>query len=265
MKMLTFHLHLLEPLLATRLGGGDPNSAVGFEYIPGSMIRGMVIARYRQKYLADAADATFRRLFLEGSVRFLNAYPQIQGRRSLPTPLSWRAEKDKDEPIYDFAVVAMNGDRQWQKVNQPFCCIWQVDEDRCKAEFCSPSFQIDIHTACEDRQRTTKGESTVFRYEAISPVQTFCGVILAEQEDDLRELKQWMPESGVFSLGGSHLAGYGHTRLEQVKIQDDWQEYKPIGDEADRIIVTLLSDALIRDSRTGAYVSTLEPYGLRAQ
>ena len=68
-----------------------------------------------------------------------------------------------------------------------------------------------------------------------------------------------MPEERVFSLGGSHLAGYGQALLEHVIIQDDWEEYKPVGEETDRIIVTLLSDALIRDPKTGAYTNTLDP------
>jgi len=260
MKALTFELHLLEPLLATRLGGGDPNSAVGFEFVPGSMIRGMVIGHYTRQNRADATDTTFRRLFLDGSVRFLNAYPQVfTGQRALPTPSSWRKVKDEKGPIYDFAVKVQNGNQQWQRAEQPFCYLWHSDEEGYKAELCKPGSHINIHTAREDRQRVTKGESTVFRYQALAPEQTFCGVILAEQEDDLVALKQWLPEGKVVSLGGSHLAGYGQVRLQQVKIQDDWREYMPVGDDADSIIVTLLSDALIRDPQTGAYVATLKP------
>jgi CRISPR-associated protein Csx10 len=260
MKVLTFELNLLEPLLAKRLGGGDPNSAVAFAFVPGSMIRGMVISHYTRRYPADAMDATFRRLFLDGSVRFLNAYPEtITGQRALPTPSSWRKVKDEEEPIYDFAVEVQNGNRQWQKAEQPFCHLWLSDEGSCKAELCKPDSHINIHTAREDRQRVTKGESTVFRYEALAPDQTLCGVILAEQEDDLATLKQWLPEGEAVSLGGSHLAGYGQAQLKQVRIQEDWREYTPVGDDADCIIVTLLSDALIRDRQTGAYVATLKP------
>jgi len=260
MKALAFQLHLLEPVLATRLGGGDPNSAVGFEFVPGSMIRGMIIGRYTREHPADATNTTFRRLFLDGSTRFLNAYPQIfTGQRALPTPSSWRKVKDEEEPIYDFAVRVQNGNQQWQKAEQPFCFLWLSDEEGYKAELCKPDSHINIHTAREDRQRVTKGEGTVFRYQALAPEQTFCGVILAEQEGDLAALKQWLSEGEIVSLGGSHLAGYGQVRLQQVKIQDDWREYTPVGDDADSIVVTLLSDALIRDPQTGAYVATLEP------
>lgn len=259
MKALTFELHLLEPLLATRLGGGDPNSAVSFEYIPGSMIRGMVIARYMQNNTADADDAVFRRFFLDGHVRFLNAYPQIEGGRALPTPFSWRLEKSTNSPIYDFAIELENGEKQWKNVGQSFCYFWQDDENICQAELCSPNRQISIHTARKNRQTTTKGDSTVFRYEALSQDQTFCGVILADQEADLRELKKWMQEGSFSNLGGSHLAGYGLVCLKNVIIQDNWQEFKPIENEMDCIIVTLLSDTLIRDPGTGAYVATLQP------
>ncbi len=260
MKALTFKLHLLEPLLATRLGGGDPNSAVGFDFIPGSMIRGMVIGRYAPTHTADAADPSFRRLFLNGGVRFLNAYPRTDtDQRALPTPLSWLMEKDTETPIYDFAVKPEPMGKQWQQAPGPFCLLWQGEDNGCEAELYTPAKHIGIHTAREDRQKVTKGESTVFRYEALAPDQTFCGVILADQDADLEELKQYLPEGEIVTLGGSHLAGYGQARLVQVELLEDWQEYTPVGDDADWIIVTLLSDALIRDPRTGAYVPTLEP------
>lgn len=265
MKALTFELHLLEPLLATRLGGGDPNSAVGFEFVPGSMIRGMVIAWYMQQHSADATDATFRRLFLDGDTRFLNAYPQVSGRRALPTPFSWRKDKDMSEPLYDFAVADQDGNRRWKKTAEPFCYLWQSGDGDNKAQLCRPERRVNIHTAREERQRLTKGESTVFRYDALAPGQIFCGVILADQGADLKTLKQWLPEGEAISLGGSHLAGYGQARLEHVQIQDDWQEYTPVGKDTDQVIVTLLSDALVRDPQTGAYSASLEPILGRAQ
>ncbi|MCX7681339.1 MAG: RAMP superfamily CRISPR-associated protein, partial [Anaerolineae bacterium] len=264
MKALTYELYLLEPLLATRLGGGDPNSAVGFDYIPGSMIRGLMVSRYTQQNTTDVADATddnFRRLFLDGRVRFLNAYPQAYEQRTLPVPLSWHREKDegKTASICDFAIEIWNGGQQWQRVKQPFCHLWGSEDGGYKVELKKPERHINIHTSREDRQKVIKGESTVFRYEALAPEQTFCGVILAEQETDLELLKKWLPKGEVVSLGGSHLAGYGQARIQKVVIQDDWCEYTPLGEDTDAIVVTLLSDAIIRDPRTGAYISTLEP------
>ena len=262
MKALTFELNLLEPLLATRMGSGDPNSAVSFEFIPGSMIRGMLISLYTQQHSADATDPAFRRLFLDESTQFLNAYPKVWDKRALPTPFSWYRDKDKEEPLYDFAVMSQNNDRQWKRAGKPFCYLWHSEDDEDsvnKVGLYSPERQINIHTARKDRQRLVKGESTVFRYDALAQGQTFYGVILSGQDIDLETLKKRLPEGETISMAGSHLAGYGQVRFEKVEIQDEWQEYTPVGEDTENIVVTLLSDTLIRNPQTGAYVSSLQP------
>ena len=55
MKAITFLLHTKQPLLATSLQG-DPNSDVSFSYIPGSMIRGVLIGRYLHCHGLQSTD-----------------------------------------------------------------------------------------------------------------------------------------------------------------------------------------------------------------
>jgi len=142
MNVLTFQIHLLEPVLVTQLGGGDPNSAVGFNFMPGSVIRGALIAKYLHGGKGNATDDDFRRLFFDGGVRFLNAYPRSQsGERTLPAPLSWNVEKDTEEPIYDFAIIDDNvieddeSNKVWKIVNEPFCWIWDDGGGNSKPSF----------------------------------------------------------------------------------------------------------------------------------
>ncbi len=77
MIALTFTLHALEPLLITRLEG-DPNSAVSYPYVPGSTLRGALIGQLpkerRQRLAIEPGD---RRLFIDGSTCYLNAYPLV--------------------------------------------------------------------------------------------------------------------------------------------------------------------------------------------
>src|SRR5689334_11933584 len=96
MKVLTYRLNLEQPLLATQLAG-DPNSSVSRDYVPGSLIRGLLISRYlrhnglsTETDLFDAQkDRHANQLFFSQSVRYLNAYPITEGgERSLPTPRS---------------------------------------------------------------------------------------------------------------------------------------------------------------------------------
>ena len=100
MKAITFLLRLDEPLLVTQVQSGEENSAIGLLYVPGSALRGVFIERYRQQHaVADlAVDATARRLFLDGAVCYLNAYPWLEQTRLLPHPAlladreGWRRE-----------------------------------------------------------------------------------------------------------------------------------------------------------------------------
>ena len=65
MKALTFTIRSLEPVLVAQVTGGDPNSASSVLFIPGSVVRGALIARYRwqEGNVRKATDPGFRRLF----------------------------------------------------------------------------------------------------------------------------------------------------------------------------------------------------------
>ena len=99
MNCIRYRITLSEPALLTSLEG-DPNESISFNYIPGSVLRGIVIGKYIKKYRRDsgsleAADKVARRLFFNGSTRYLNGYPLDRlDRRALPVPHSWCQGKD---------------------------------------------------------------------------------------------------------------------------------------------------------------------------
>ena len=249
MNALTFQIRTLEPLLVTQLGTGEENSATAFDFIPGSVVRGAVISLYLQQHpVSDAAqDPVCRGLFFDGNVRYLNAYPVNRlGERTLPKPLSWRVSKDeRDSPsatIYDFAIE-WNGDVEGPvSPSGTFC--WQ-DDDR--VEFIKPARHVGVHNASENRNVKRKGESTVFRYEAIATGEKFGAVILSDSKDDLETLHSLLNEVKV-DLGGSRSAGYGRVCFEDVQVITNWQEYET-NDEPDEaiLVLTLLSDAILRN------------------
>ena len=275
MNAMTFQIHLHEPVLVTQVGSGDPNSAVGFDFIPGSVIRGALIAKYlhrKNKKKIDAVDKDFRHLFFNGNIRFLNAYPpQKQTKvRTLPTPISWRREKDKVDPIYNIALDDGGIEEEkeedpgkiWVLVNEPFCFMWDEEDDdgHYQTELFKPATQIKIHTARASRQRVTEGNSTIFRYCSLDSDQNFAGAILADDASDLDIIKSLLNDGIILTLGKSHLAGYGRVEIKEVKIEEDWKEYKSVNNNTEKhVIVTLLSDAIVRDNKNGAYVDTLEP------
>ncbi len=270
MNALVLDLELLEPVLVMDVGGGDPNSAESLPYIPGSTIRGALIARYLGTETinlhTDATRAeTFQRLFLNGAVCFLNAYPKTKSdQRALPTPLSWHMKKRDRTLVYDRALdePQIGPDERLIGVKRPFCTLLNA-ESILKARLYEPEFHINIHTAREDRQHVTAGESTVFRYRSLAAGQVLRSVVLAQSADDLIAIQTLIPSGGtILGLGHSARAGYGRVRVLKVTpspSQTAWTEYLPVGNVGKDVVVTLLSDALIRDPHTGAYASTLEP------
>ncbi len=242
---LTFTLRLLEPLLATQPQSSEANSATTLSYIPGSMIRGAVIGCSLNGAAMNAADEEAQRLFFSGAVQFLNAYPAhpTQRDRMLPRPLSWLIEKDeagrKDVPLRDMAIQDWQLDNPKTPEGQ---FIWHGQEG---IQLDSPHLHVTVHTASRDRNRKAEQESQVYRYEALAAGQTFAGVIAAERASDLALIEPWL--KAVTRLGGARTGGYGHVVAEDIERSDDWEEYSSDAPLADRVVITLLSDVLLRD------------------
>src|SRR5437899_485508 len=125
MKVINYRVDLLEPALVTSVQG-DPNSSVAFDYLPGSVLRGILIGKYLNKYFdpkeTDVSDDNLQRLFFNSTTRYLNAYPlDAYGDLSSPVPISWQQAKgDKEGAIFDFAVKVGDDKQQWQPVRASF-------------------------------------------------------------------------------------------------------------------------------------------------
>lgn len=265
MSALTYRLTLLDPVLVKQDNNGDSNSGVGLDFIPGSSLRGALVGRYQG--VKDAADADFCRLFLDGSVCYLNAYPtDSQSHRMLPTPLSWRSEKDSSNTIRDWAIEGVTDDEakiQWEGVAKPFCTLWRGEEPPdVRAELWEREAQVNIHNARVDRQKATAAGATVFRYEALPAGEILQGIVLGEARD-LATIQSLLPVGTILFLGASQRASYGRVQVSEVQEDAGWVEATAIGgdveDDSAQLRVTLLSDAIVRDPASGAYVASLDP------
>lgn len=251
MKVLSYQVVLDEPVLASSLDG-DPNDAESYPYLPGSLLRGALIRRYRQtpNTRLDATDDDFRRLFLDSTCRFLNAYPMLDGYRSLPVPRSWHLKKadevETDRTIQDFAVDEPQDNEQYRLLPRPFC--W-LDANAEQVMVLAPDKQFQVHTQRNAKKgRATEDEGAVFRYAALAEGQRFAAAILCDHDADAATLQALL--SDELLLGGSRTGGYGRARIENVYEEDmNWREagmaYE--GELDDGILtITLLSPALLR-------------------
>lgn len=257
MKALRYRLRVLEPVLVSQAGAGEENSAVGLHYIPGSALRGALVNRWRMKYQKHdiSADSLARRLFIDGTVCYLNAYPEVEGARSLPVPASWVVAKElADEmnaTIYDLAVASSSNFPQKNFGRGMFCLLecqkaeTPFEDDRFQTVLVRPERSDQVHITLENVNRRGEGNQ-VFRYEALAPGQNFIGIIIAPDKNDLAKIQALLCENDLF-LGTAHLAGYGRVAVDVLDEQlDDWCEAPSFSQPEGRVVVTLLSPAILR-------------------
>ncbi len=274
MKAITYQIKLLEPVLVTSLSG-DPNSAVSFDYLPGSVLRGFFIGRYLQQYQVDlAADDGARRLFLNGETRWLNAYPvDHSGKRYTPTPHSLHRIKGGSETeVFDLAIDPQISIKEsWAKLGSSFCQF--AGEDLRLVE---PKRQISVHTARtrrfgrarNDKLDEKKGDvrGAVYRYDALAAGQVFEAAVLCN-DTDAAEIKSLL--NGKIKLGKSQNGGYGQAVIEKVTESGKLDEYplpsfldssEENGDVtlSEQMVITFLSDVLLRDETTGQFIVEAE-------
>ncbi len=95
----------------------------------------------------------------------------------------------------------------------------------------------------------------MYRYEALAVGECFSAAILSEDMDALKRMKALLHDM-VLHVGKARSTGYGAMQVENLRIESDWNEY-PANDNTENLVVTLLSDVLVRNAN-GAYTSDAE-------
>lgn len=271
MKVLTYKIILEEPLLLTSLDG-DPNSGVSFDYIPGSVLRGFLISKYiNENKTFNATDPLIRRLFFDGTTRYLNGYlvhkDGYKSTATLPTPLSLHHEKDQKTEYFDFALDLTEKEdcpeKQWKSENSSFCILNEEE-----IIITRPERVINVHTARtrrhgrampSDKISYDDNPGAVYLYEALQKDQVFQASIIFDNDEDSQIIKPLI--CGEANLGGSRSAGYGRVKIENDVVESSkWREIDKeanLEDCENHLIFTLLSDLILRD-KNGQYATDLE-------
>jgi len=275
MIAVTFNIRLLQPLLVTQPGSDDETGARSGNYIPGSVLRNALAAHYikLRKPSDPAADSNCRSLFFNEATRFLNAYPLVNSQSAWPMPLSWYVTKKDNADfvahkidsiqVYDVALepgqLDTLKDARLFARDGKFCAPNPVDKN--SALIVDVTREVAIHIQRENRRRLeTKTDTQVYTYQALSAGQVFSGAIVAPDAETANTLSDVLTALEI-SIGGSRTAGYGRVRFEDVAVRDPWRGYEwpGAGEDGELTIVTLLSDAIVRDPLTGQYCEDLMP------
>jgi len=199
--------------------GGDPNSSSTLSYIPGTAVRGASATALGDPHGDNSRKQEFRDIVLGGTVCYLNAYPIVNGRRALATPVSLRLKKDdlKDtKDVTDLSAYDLESwpDEELIPIGEEFLTIGAA-----QPALYNPKISSRIHhqrdrekgRAWKDKDGKTHG--AIFTFESLDSSQIFGGVIQlrSEQEEELDLIESRVKEllGETLLVGRSRRAGYG--------------------------------------------------------
>lgn len=222
--VLPLRFALTSPALFARASGSSSVQET-FPYVPGAALLG---ACGQSWILANglarpAENETFRELFLDGGLRFLNAYPEHSGgrdgQRLLPVPRSIRALK-RARPrvardvglaggpeLRDLVTWPPTDDEQLERAGSEatFC---ELDGDRLRSAATALRGAYHIQRSDSLRDRPDLQGRELFNYEAIEAGQTFVSAVLGSPEN-LASLAKHLRSGAQLRMGRSASAEYG--------------------------------------------------------
>ena len=261
--LLRYRIKLAAPAVIP-MADGDPNIVMTRRDVPGSNIWGAAAWHYLSQPNHTSEDDAFRHAFLDGSLRFLTAYPEADNsegfneipQRMIPIPHSMRKFKE-DEKLVDFLEQPPEDlkDMPTKRLDQRYA---RISEGRLETQAVKTELNYH-HARAEDRRigRALGAENpnggALFTYEAIEAGQSFQGAVLGS-ENDLKNLQSWL-QGGQIRIGRSRSAQYGEAEFEWIddtpqelngRVEWDGFDEQPsdVPDSDKRLIITTLSPLL---------------------
>jgi len=260
--LLRYRLTLTAPVVITATEG-DSNTVVTRKDIPGSNIWGAAAWHYLRQLNHTPNDVAFRSAFLDGTLRFLTAYPETQDskQRLLPIPHSIRQFKHSETLVN--LVEPQDEDSKKRPKKRLDRRYAKLDEGEVKSQAVRTERNYHHARASKDRRigralgTEVSDGGAFFQYEAIEIGETFQGVILGS-ESDLKNLQKWLKEVNLVRLGRSRSAQYGEAEFEwiddkgpqELKGLVEWDGFTgqlehDVPNLGNRLIVTTLSPLLV--------------------
>lgn len=211
------------PLLFTS-PEGDQNTVQSLDYIPGVSILGFFAAQYIRLRGIDAGiahtDPIFRRWFLEGGIKFMNAYltkeeDDDDEYHLSAVPLCLHTNKEK-RPVFNLVESLPSEELDtksiggWGKAVGNELMLATVSRNM--------NFHLRRNTGKGRLTGHTAADGDIFNYEAIAPRQMFW-TVLAGSRADLEAFSQFFRPSDnkdwlKARLGRSLNTGYGQAGIK---------------------------------------------------
>jgi CRISPR-associated protein Csx10 len=268
-RYLIYTLRLNSPAIIT-IPGGDPNSSSTLSYVPGIALRGAMAKVLGDPDGDNSKKQEFHDLVLGGKVRYLNAYPMVNERRALATPVSLRLKKGDAENTPDkIDLAAKEGFPEEELISLPEEFL---DIGAAQPALYNSKISSRIHhqrdrekgRAWKDKNGNTHG--AIFTFESLDANQMFGGLIQLRsgQEDEMEQIESRIKTllGGTLLVGRSRRSGYGgmatitwEGRQNHETVGGGREGLQPLkknivpGDEPFRLLLS--SPCIVRNPVTG--------------
>lgn len=259
MGELYFKAELLDDVVLSQKTAtvGDHKS---LDYIPGSVFLGIAASRFYSSIGKENAWTVFH----TSKVRFCNAYPLVDGKRSLPMPLSLHSEKvprtGKENTVLNFANCASDIKEegiQYRQNRSGYVCI----SDGAKIRIKNPSKTSRMRTAI-DAKTGTAAKTQLYGYESLDAGQIFIGKIEWDDSvtDVIPQIASLFETGEIVHAGRSKTASYGCVKISKYNASFEKTEVSlPV---TTSFSILAVSDICMRNPATGTPELNVSPSSL---
>ena len=221
-KAFHYSIKLLEPVIAAHRSGKPYDSE---DYIFGSAVLGAFATRYIQKYNVPREtayeDEEFRRLFLEGGVKFSAAMPTIGENIFHPSPHTLKTDKLQSNFSDDSEGYVTKTDVENVEETNPTCKrlggFVAINGKHVTPHHPTKiSFMHHSRPADKGKGHADKDDGEMFTYEALEQGQVFAGSVIGSK-DDVEKLAGLFAYDNVIRIGRSRTAQYGKAVIEKFE------------------------------------------------
>ncbi len=203
-RYITYEVQNIQPVLVANLDISKSGEIATLQYLPGSTLRGMVIANLKEQM----ADEQKKQKILTKAT-FYNGYPMAGEEELLPSPKGFYENKKQDGNLVNIVADTSAEMEGYKRAALGRFCVWKGD--------------TIYYTSVEQRDALNicVKDKNIFRKDVLSAGQRFRAYIAVDEEET--ELYEWLTEAlknKTGYVGANRTSGYG-------KCQIAWKGDKP--------------------------------------
>ncbi|MDE6435257.1 MAG: hypothetical protein K2L07_13625 [Lachnospiraceae bacterium] len=239
-KYLRYEIKNMEPIRIADNSSSQLGQTMTLRYIPGSAIRGLIV----NSFLEDDDFHQIKKLLFSNQIRYLNAYPAMNGKELMPSPKGFYEDKTqgKKKEIQN-VVTDGNFKEGFKRASLGNYCYMK--------DGCIRYYHIKTGSDMKIKMNIENAEKkNVFRNEYIMPGYHFVGYIVADEDTELILERMKNILQGQVILGNGRSAGMGKCMVKSCEYADDipYQEYQADQDLSGECYMMLLSNTVMRDA-----------------